>query len=86
MQGYSYSTNIAWQIVDLILRRRLFPEFNLDINNGISDLSAAVRACFDWPSVVDYAAWGDSINANTGRKNAEGGFTFVQGASLQGHA
>ena len=39
MTGYGFTTCPTWQLVDLILRRKIMPEFSIDRNTGIDDLT-----------------------------------------------
>src|SRR5260370_17957164 len=48
MIGYSFTTNPARHFVDVLLRRKIFPEYNINIINDPDDLTAGVRSHFDW--------------------------------------
>ncbi len=82
MNTYAFTTNPAWQLVDVLLRRKYFPEYKLDAVAGPDDLTNAVRARFDWAAIADAAASYDTILAN-GRRKYEGNFAFAQQSSLQ---
>lgn len=82
MTGYAFTTNPAWHFVDVLLRRKLFPDYNIDLNNGPDDLSAAVRARFDWPTIYESAQYFDEILAN-GRRRFTGNYAFSAQTSLQ---
>jgi hypothetical protein len=82
MTGYAFSTNIAWQIVDVILRRKLFPDYSLPFGGGPDPLSAAVSARFNWESIYESAQYYDTFLAN-GRRRFTGNFCFSNATSLQ---
>ena len=82
MTGYAFTTNPAWHFVDLILRRKLFPDYSLDLVNGPDDLPTAVAARFNWASIYNSAQYYDEILAN-GRRRYDGSYAFVQPTSLQ---
>ena len=48
--GYGFTTNPAWILVELILRYKIKPQ-----QPSLAGLTAAEKACFNWPSVVAYA-------------------------------
>ncbi len=81
MTAYAFSTNPAWQIVDAILRRKVAPEYNIDLNKGIDDLAAAARNRFDWGSIYQAAQYFDQRLAN-GRRRFSGNYAFVSQATL----
>ncbi len=83
MNGYAFSTNPSWQMLDVLLRMRLYPEYNLSLTNGPDDLTAAVRRRLDWPAWSDLAARCDIIN-DQNRKSYEGCWLFNQPTTLQG--
>jgi hypothetical protein len=83
MTAYAFTTNPAWQMLDVLLRMRLYPEYKLDLNNGPDDLTSAVRSMIDFAAFADAAAWYDAIN-DQGRKNYEGSWLFSNPTSLQG--
>ena len=82
MTGYAFTTNPAWQIVDVLLRRRLFPEYALDPYSGPDDLPASVRARFDWGAIAAAATAYDVIMPN-GNRQFEGNYAFAQQTTLQ---
>jgi hypothetical protein len=82
MAGYAFTTNPVWHWVDVRLRRKLMPEYNLSVANGPDDLSSAVRACFDWNKVYTSAQYCDEILAN-GRRRFVGNYAFTAKTSLQ---
>jgi hypothetical protein len=81
MTGYAYSTNPAWHFVDAILRRKIFPEYNIDLNTGIDDISAAARNRFEWGDIWSAAQYFDQLLAN-GRRRFQGAYTFSQTTTL----
>lgn len=82
MTGYAFTTNPAWHWVDIRCRRKLFPEFNIDLTAGIDDLPAAVKACFDWNKIYTSAQYFDEFLPN-GRRRFQGSYSFAQQTSLQ---
>jgi hypothetical protein len=68
--GYAFSTNPVWQLVDLRLRRKLFPEYNIDLNNGIDPVPSAVLSHFSWGDIWNTAQYCDQLLAN-GRRRFE---------------
>jgi hypothetical protein len=80
--GYAFTTNPAWHIVDVLLRRKLFPDYSLDISSGPDALPAAVANRFDWGSIFTAAQYFDEFLAN-GRRRFEGNYSFSQQTSLQ---
>jgi hypothetical protein len=80
---FAYSTNIAWWILDAILRTHLNPEWLVsEAAAAGGDLSADQKARINWPSFATSAAWCDSVLAN-GQKRFEGGLAFPQTVGLQ---
>ena len=82
MTGYAFTTNPAWHFVDLMLRRKLFPEYILDLTLGPDDPPAAVKARFDWNKIYTSAQYCDEFLAN-GRRRFAGSYSFVQQSTLQ---
>lgn len=82
MTAYAFTTNPVWHWVDVRLRRKIFPEYNLSISNGIDDLSTGARACFDWTRIYSAAQYCDEILAN-GRRRFQGSYSFATATSLQ---
>jgi hypothetical protein len=80
--GYAFTTNPAWHFVDLILRRKLLPDYNLSLTAGPDQLGPAVSNRFDWGSIYQSAQYYDEILAN-GRRRFQGSYSFVQQTSLQ---
>jgi hypothetical protein len=80
--GYAFTTNPAWHIVDVLLRRKLFPDYALDLTNGPDPLPAAVAARFDWETIYTAAQYYDEILAN-GRRRYEGNYAFSSQTTLQ---
>jgi len=80
--GYAFTTNPAWHWVDLWLRRRLFPDYNLGVTSGPDPLPAAVSACFDWEPIYEAAQYFDGFLAN-GRRRFSGSYSFAAQTSLQ---
>jgi len=81
MIGYGFTTNPAWQYVDVILRRKLFPEYSIDGIAGADDLPTSVRNRFDWGAIFDAANLFDTITPN-GSRMFEGNFSFSQQTTL----
>jgi hypothetical protein len=79
--AYAYSTNPAWHFVDAILRRKIFPEYNIDLNAGIDQISAAAQNRFDWGSIYSAAQYFDQVLAN-GRRRFTGAYAFSQTTTL----
>jgi hypothetical protein len=80
--AYQFSTNGAWQVLDLILRKILNPEWTTaGAAAAGGDLSAAQKARIDFPSVVSAAAWCDTVLAN-GQKRFESSVAFAQTIKL----
>jgi hypothetical protein len=82
MTGYAFTTNPAWHFVDVILRRKLFPDYALDPTNGPDDLTPSVAKRFNWPSIWNAAQYFDEILSN-GRRRFEGNYAFSSQTSLQ---
>jgi hypothetical protein len=80
--GYAFTTNPAWHWVDVRLRRKLFPDYNLSYQGGPDPLPAAVSACFDWESIYESAQYFDQFLAN-GRRRFAGNYSFTSQTSLQ---
>jgi hypothetical protein len=83
MTGYAFSRNAVWQYVDLLCRRKLFPEYLIDSIAGAQDLPAAVKARFDWSALADSAAYFDEILPSTGRPRFTSDVSFTQQTTLQ---
>jgi hypothetical protein len=79
--GYAFTTNPAWHIVDACLARKIKPDYNIDLNNGPTPLTAAEAACFDWPSITASAIYFDQLLAN-GRRRFTGNYCFTSAATL----
>lgn len=82
MTGYAFTTNPAWHWVDVLLRRKLMPDYSLDLNAGPDDLTDAIRNRFDWGTIYASAQYFDEILAN-GRRRFEGNYAFAQQTTLQ---
>lgn len=82
MSGYAFTSNPIWHIVDVLLRRVLMPDYALDLIAGPDDLTDAIRARFNWPSIFASAQYCDEILAN-GRRRFEGHYTFSGQTSAQ---
>lgn len=80
--GYAFTTNPAWHIVDVILRRKIYPDYGLDLISGPDPLTAGVGNRFDWGSIFTAAQYFDTILAN-GRRRFEGNYSFSQQTTLQ---
>jgi hypothetical protein len=79
--AYAYSTNPAWHFVDAILRKKIFPEYNIDLNAGIDQISAAAQNRFDWGAIYSAAQYFDGFLLN-GRRRFEGVYAFSQTTTL----
>lgn len=82
MAGYAFTSNPIWHIVDVILRRALYPDYKLDPANGPDDLTTAVRNRFNWSSIFSSAQYCDEVLSN-GRRRFEGHYAFNSQTSLQ---
>lgn len=82
MTGYAFTTNPAWIWVDVRLRRKLMPEYNLSLAGGPDDLTDAVRAAFDWSKIYASAQYCDELLDN-GRRRFTGNFAWTSKTSLQ---
>lgn len=82
MTGYAFTTNPAWHWVDVLLRRKLMPDYALGLNTGPDDLSAAIRNRFDWGTIYAAAQYFDEVLAN-GRRRFQGNYAFAQQTTLQ---
>jgi hypothetical protein len=82
MVGYAFTRNPAWHYVDLLCRRKLFPEYNIDVLAGPDDLPTAVRNRFDWVALANSAAYYNQKDAQ-GFPLFSGDYSFTQRSSLQ---
>lgn len=80
--GYAFSTNPAWQILDAILRMKVYPDCSIDLVNGPDPLTLGVQNRFDWGSFYTAAQYFDQFLSN-GRRRFEGNFAFAQPTTLQ---
>ncbi|HEY6349599.1 MAG TPA: hypothetical protein VI636_09340 [Candidatus Angelobacter sp.] len=81
--AYQFSTNGAWQVLDLILRTVLNPEWTVaGASAAGGDLTASQKARIDWPSAVSAAQSCDFIIPN-GQKRFESSVMFVATMKLQ---
>lgn len=80
--GYAFTTNPAWHFVDVLLRRKLFPDYGLDLSAGPDAIPTAVANRFDWGTIFTAAQYFDEILSN-GRRRFEGNYVFSQQTSLQ---
>lgn len=81
--AYQFSTNGAWQVLDLILRVVLKSEWNTAAASAAGgDLTAAEKARINFPAVVSAAQWCDTILSN-GAKRFESSVAFVNTVKLQ---
>ena len=83
MTGYAFTTNPAWHFVDVLLRRKIYPEYNIDPVSGPGDISDAARARFDWEPIYEAATYFDGFLAN-GRRRFRGNYTFSSQTTLAG--
>jgi hypothetical protein len=80
--GYAFTTNPAWHFVDVLLRRKLMPDYGLDVSAGPDDLTTAVRNRFDWGSIFTAAQYFDEFISN-GHRRFEGNYSFASQTTLQ---
>ena len=80
--GYAFTTNPIWQFVDLMLRRKVMPDYALDITAGPDLLTAAAQNRFDWGKIYTAAQYCDEFLAN-GRRRFESSVSFISQTSLQ---
>jgi hypothetical protein len=80
--GYAFTTNPAWHFVDVLLRRKIFPDFGLDLVNGPDPLPQAMQNRFDWGSIYTAAQYFDEFLTN-GRRRFEGSYSFSSQSTLQ---
>ena len=62
--GYAFTTNPAWHWVDLWLRRKLFPDYNLGINAGPDALPASTGNRFTKPRSTSMVSWRMAVGAS----------------------
>ena len=80
--GYAFSTNGAEQILELILRAALKPEWNPSAAAaGGGDLIAAEKARIDFPSFADSVTWCNTLLGN-GQKRFESSLAIVSQTNL----
>lgn len=75
---YAWTTNGAWQTLDLLLRG--YVKQTALINAA---LTSAEKARFDFSSFTDAAAYNDEIITGTKNKRFESSVAFIQGTSLE---
>jgi len=80
--GYAFTTNPVWHIVDVLLRRKIFPDYQLDLTAGPDVLNSAVKNRFDWGSIYAAAQYCDEFLAN-GRPRFSGNYAFSSQTTLQ---
>jgi hypothetical protein len=80
--GYAFTTNPAWHFVDVLLRRKLMPDYGLTLDVGPDVLSDAVKNRFDWGSIYQAAQYYDEFLAN-GRPRFAGNYSFSTQTTLQ---
>lgn len=81
--GYQFSTNGAEQILEVILRSMLKPEWNPSAARAAGgDLLAAEKARIDFPSFADSVSWCNTLLAN-GQKRFESSLAITQATSAQ---
>lgn len=78
--SYAFTTNSAWQIHDKICRTMVAREFNINAG-GITALTAAEKARFDFPSFKDTADYNDA-DIGGGIKRWESSVAFPARVSL----
>lgn len=82
MVGYAFTRNPAWHFVDLVCRRKLFPEYNIVSGVGPTDLPTAIKARFDWGAIAETAAYFGQIVAS-GMPRFCGDYSFTSKSTLQ---
>jgi hypothetical protein len=80
--GYAFTTNPVWHFVDVLLRRKLMPDYGLTLDVGPDALSTAVKNRFDWGSIYQTAQYCDEFLAN-GRPRFAGSYSFSSQTTLQ---
>jgi hypothetical protein len=81
--GYQFSTNGAWQILDLLLRVMIRPEWSpVEAAAAGGDLTADEKARIDFPSLLDSAAWCDFL-LSSGSKRFASSIGFPRTTKLQ---
>jgi hypothetical protein len=81
MTGYAWTRNPVWHWIDVRLRRKLMPWYNIS-TSSIDDISTAVRACFDWDAIYSSAQYCDEQLSN-GKPRFRGDYMFTSACSLQ---
>lgn len=82
MVGYAFTRNPAWHYVDLLCRRKLFPEYRIDKIAGPDDLPSAVRNRFDFGALYESATYFGELLSN-GMQRFSGDYSFSQKTTLQ---
>jgi hypothetical protein len=80
--GYAFTTNPIWHYIDLLLARKIFPDYGLDLVGGPDPLPAGVVNRFDWGTLYTAAQYCEEFLAN-GRRRFEGCYSFSQQTTLQ---
>lgn len=80
--GYAFTTNPVWHIVDVLLRRKLFVEYNIGLTTGPDQIPAPVSSRFNWDAIYSAALYCDEPLAD-GRRRFSGSYAFSQSTSLQ---
>lgn len=76
--GYQWTDIGAWQILDVILRKHLRPEWlTSQAAAAGGDLTAAEKARIDFPSVADAASWCSTVIAS-GNQRWQSSIAFTQ--------
>jgi hypothetical protein len=74
--GYGFTVNPAWQLVEVFLRYKIKPQ-----QPPLAGLTAAEKACFNWPAVVAFAQRNAFLLANGQPRFCFSG-TFAADATL----
>jgi hypothetical protein len=74
--GYGFTTNPVWHRVEMLLRYKIKRQ-----QPQIAGLTAAERACFNWPSIVALAERNDFVLPN-GSPRFMGNYVFASQATL----
>jgi hypothetical protein len=69
--GYAFTVNPTWQMIETLLRFQIKPQ-----QPGLAGLSAAEKACFDWPAMVAHAQRNATILPN-GKPRFSGSWCFA---------
>ena len=74
--NYGFTTNPTWQMIEAVLRYQIKPQ-----QPGLMGLSAAEKACFDWPAMVAHAQR-NAVQLPNGAPTYTGNFAFAADTTL----